>query len=93
MKAQLTTGPAIGDAINAIQWRQGAAEVIATNLPLYSTLSMVPEAKQAVKETGRGIDRAIGETIGYMKPLETPSFGSQMSQYGRDIRSNFFDIR
>ena len=86
-----TTGPAIGDAINALQWRQGPAEVLATNIPLYSTLSMFPEAKQAVKGAGKAVDRSIGETIGYMKPLETPSFGSQMSQFGRDIRSDFFE--
>ena len=61
------TGPAVADVIDAIAYRQGPGELIATNLPGYSLYRAFPgideedrNFKQTVKRTGQDIDRFIG---------------------------------
>jgi len=76
------TGPIVGDAIDAILYRKGPGELLATNTPGYSLYRALPSLvennsfKQDVKEVGKSIDRAIG-----LKPaLKEQSYDAYLQQ-------------
>ena len=80
------TGPIVGDAIDAILYRKGPGELLATNTPGYSLYRALPSVvennsfKQDVKEVGKSIDRAIG----LKPPLREQSYQAYLQRPRRD---------
>jgi hypothetical protein len=80
------TGPIVGDAIDAILYRKGPGELLATNTPGYSLYRALPSLvennsfKQDVKEVGKSIDRAIG----LKPPLREQSYQAYLQRPRRD---------
>ena len=60
------TGPIVGDAVDALIYRKGPGELLATNVPGYSLYRSLPslednrDLKKDIQEVGKDIDRAIG---------------------------------
>ena len=80
------TGPIVGDAIDAILYRKGPGELLATNAPGYSLYRALPSLiennsfKQDVKGVGKSIDRAIG----LKPPLREQSYDAYLQRPRRD---------
>ena len=80
------TGPIVGDVIDAILYRKGPGEFIATNTPGYSLYRALPSVmekgsfKEDVKEIGKSFDRAIG----YKPPLREQSYQAYLQRPRRD---------
>ena len=80
------TGPIVGDAIDAILYRKGPGELLATNAPGYSLYRALPSLvennsfKQDVKEVGKSIDRAIG----LKPPLREQSYDAYLQRGRRE---------
>ena len=73
------TGPVVGDVFDALAYRKGPGEVIATNVPFYSALDAASnvgekitgedlDLKKAVKSAGREIDYNTSVNLGLREP-------------------------
>jgi len=77
--AKAGAGPLLQDLLDSILYRKGLAENVATNLPFYSTYDLVAapftggegEARKAVRDAGKEIDKYIFEASG-LAPKKKP---------------------
>lgn len=87
-------GPAVGDAVDAILYRKGIAEVAATNMPFYSALSRDVK-NQYLKGPAREVDYNIAVGLGLRKPRQAPNIYTEdrkvYSEDAKVYRTPFFE--
>ena len=97
------TGPVVGDVFDALAYRKGPGEVIATNVPFYSALDAASnvgekitgedlDLKKAVKSAGREIDYNTSVNLGLREPRKELSLEGQLMKPYRDLMKPFRDM-
>jgi hypothetical protein len=86
--AKAVSGPVVGDAVDAILYRKGPAEIVATNVPFYSAIPS-DYRKEFIKAPAREIDYSLGVGLGLRKPRQEPSLYSEFGAPYKEFKKAY----